>query len=182
MGAPFRSIIFYNYSNKFVIIFSFLVLSLFTACKVSVSLTGGMIDPRATTAYVGTFKNNAPLVNPSLSQDFTFALQTIIQNQTSLTLIDNANADYVLEGEIVNYTVTPVAIQGNDVAAMNRLTITVNVRFINKFDETQNFEQTFARYVDYNSSQSLSSIESSLVADINVALTDDIFNKSFVNW
>ncbi len=158
------------------------VAMLFSACKVSVSLTGSSVDPRATTAYIGTFKNNAPLVNPSLSQDFTFAVKTIVQNQTSLTIINNKNADYILEGEITNYRIAPVAIQGNDVAAMNRLTITVNVRFTNKYDENQSFEQSFSRYVDYNSSQTLSSIESSLVEEINAALTEDIFNKAFVNW
>ena len=75
-----------------------------------------------------------------------------------------------------------MAIQGNEVAAMNRLTITVHVKFTNKFDETKNFEQSFSRYADYNSSQNFTAIESTLVNEINEALTDDIFNKSFVNW
>ena len=35
---------------------------------------------------------------------------------------------------------------------------------------------------DYYSSQNLSSVEAGLVADICDALTDDIFNKAFVNW
>ena len=64
----------------------------------------------------------------------------------------------------------------------DRLTITVRVRFTNKFDENQNFEQTFSRYADYSSSRNLSSVESNLVTEINDALTDDIFNKAFVNW
>jgi hypothetical protein len=58
----------------------------------------------------------------------------------------------------------------------------VRVRFSNKFDESQNFDQTFSRYADYNSSMNLSSVESTLVAEISEALTDDIFNKAFVNW
>ena len=65
---------------------------------------------------------------------------------------------------------------------MNRLTITVRVRFTNKFDDSQNFDQTFSRYADYSSSQNLSSVESTLISDISDALTDDIFNKAFVNW
>ena len=65
---------------------------------------------------------------------------------------------------------------------MNRLTITVKVRFVNKFDDTQNFEQTFSRYADYASSRNFSSVESTLVTEISDALTDDIFNKAFVNW
>ena len=65
---------------------------------------------------------------------------------------------------------------------MNRLTITVRVRFTNSFDENQNFEQTFSRYANYNSSLNFTTVESTLVTEINDALTEDIFNKAFVNW
>jgi len=147
----------------------------------SVSLTGGDIHPNAKTVSVATFVNNATLVNPTLSQDFTTALKDMIQRQTPLNIV-NRSGDYTFEGEITAYTISPVAIQGNETAAMNRLSISVNVRFYNKFDQNKNFEQTFSRYVDYPSSQNFTSIESSLVAQINEAITDDIFNKAFVNW
>lgn len=150
-------------------------------CRMSVSLTGGTIDSRAKTVAISTFPNNASLVNPSLSQSFTTALKDKIQGQTPLTIVSR-QGDYEIDGEIIAYTVSPVAIQGNETAAMNRLTITVRVRFTNKFDENQNFEQTFSRYADYASSRNLSSVESTLVTEINDALTDDIFNKAFVNW
>ena len=157
------------------------VLLLFTGCRMSVSLTGGTVDPRAKTVAITTFQNNASLVNPTLSQSFTTALKDKIQGQTPLTIVAT-NGDYELEGEIVNYNVSPVAIQGNEPAAMNRLTISVRVRFTNSFDDTQNFDQTFSRYADYSSTQNLSSVEATLVTEINDALTDDIFNKAFVNW
>ena len=158
----------------------FLVL-LLTGCRMSVSLTGGTVDPRAKTVAITTFPNNASLVNPTLSQSFTTTLKDKIQAQTPLTIV-NENGDYAIEGEIVNYSVNPVAIQGNDTPAMNRLTITVRVRFSNKFDENQNFDQSFSRYADYYSTQNLSSVEAGLVTEISDALTDDIFNKAFVNW
>ena len=157
------------------------LLLLLTGCRMSVSLTGGTVDPRAKTVAITTFQNNASLVNPTLSQSFTTALKDKIQGQTSLTIVAT-NGDYELEGEIVNYNVSPVAIQGNETAAMNRLTISVRVRFTNSFDDTQNFDQTFSRYADYSSTQNLSSVEATLVSEINDALTDDIFNKAFVNW
>ena len=157
------------------------LLLLLTGCRMSVSLTGGTVDPRAKTVAITTFQNNASLVNPTLSQSFTTALKDKIQGQTPLTIVAT-NGDYELEGEIVNYNVSPVAIQGNETAAMNRLTISVRVRFTNSFDDTQNFDQTFSRYADYSSTQNLSSVEATLVSEINDALTDDIFNKAFVNW
>jgi len=158
-----------------------LVMVLLTGCRMTVSLSGGTVDARAKTVAVATFPNNASLVNPTLSQVFTTNLEDKIQGMTPLTIVSN-NGDYEFEGEITDYSVNPVAIQGNDTPAQNRLTITVRVRFTNKFDENLNFEQTFSRYADYNSSQNLSSVESSLVETIVDALTDDIFNKAFVNW
>ena len=151
-------------------------------CRVHISLTGGSVNPNAKTVYVATFPNNASLVNPNLSQEFTTALKDRIQTQTPLTIIDLKYADYVFEGAITNYTVSPIALQGNDKAAMNRLTIYVRVSFKNKFDEALNFEQTFSRYSDYSSALNFSSIESSLMQEIVAALTEDIFNKAFVNW
>ncbi len=158
-----------------------LLILLLTGCRMSISLTGGTVDARAKTVAINTFPNNASLVNPQLSQEFTTALKDKIQGQTPLTIVAT-NGDYEIEGEITDYTVNPVAIQGNDSPAMNRLTITVRVRFTNKFDENQNFAQSFSRYADYYSSQNLSSVETALVAEITEALTDDIFNKAFVNW
>ena len=157
-------------------------VSVFAGCRLTVSLTGSDIDARAKTVYIQTFRNNATLVNPTLSNEFTSALKDRVQGQTPLTIIDTQNGDYKLEGEITGYSINPVAIQGDETAAMNRLTITVNVRFTNTFDDTKNFEQSFSRYVDYPSTQNFTAIESSLVSSINEALTEDIFNKAFVNW
>lgn len=167
--------------KKRLFLFLGLTAMLLTACKMTISLSGGNVDPRAKTVCITTFPNNSTLVNPTLSQDFTTALKNMIQSQTPLTIVSQ-RGDYTLEGEIISYTISPVAIQGDDKAAMNRLTIMVNVRFINSFDEEQNFEQTFSRYADYLSTANFSSVEGSLVEQINEALTDDIFNKAFVNW
>ena len=79
-----------------------IMLSLLSGCRMTVSLTGGNIDPRAKTVYVQTFTNNSSLVNPTLSQEFTTALKNRIQNQTPLTIINNTGGDYNLEGEIIN--------------------------------------------------------------------------------
>ena len=171
----------YQAGRRLTMVAMAVLVLLFTGCRMSVSLTGGTVDPRAKTVAITTFQNNASLVNPTLSQSFTTALKDKVQSQTPLTIVSR-QGDYEIEGEIIGYTVSPVAIQGNETAAMNRLTITVRVRFTNKFDENQNFEQTFSRYADYSSSRNLSSVESNLVTEINDALTDDIFNKAFVNW
>lgn len=145
------------------------------------SFTGASIPPNVKTITIKYFTNNAPLIQPTLSQTFTDALKDRFTSQTNLALV-NKNGDLILEGEITNYSTQPVAIQGNEQAALNRLTITVNARFTNTLDETQNFETTFSRYEDYESSKSLSEVESALIDQINQMLVEDIFNKAVVNW
>ena len=153
-----------------------------TGCRINVSFTGGSVNPNAKTVFVATFPNNASLVNPNLSQEFTTALKNRIQNQTPLTIVNTRGADYDFEGTITGYSITPVALQGNDVAAMNRLTVSVRVTFRNKFEENLNFEQTFSRHTDFLSTANFTNIEAGLVDEIVTFLTEDIFNKAFVNW
>ena len=145
------------------------------------SFTGASIPPEVKTISIQYFSNNAPLIQPTLSQSFTDALKDKFTNQTNLTLI-NRGGDINIEGSVTNYSVSPVAIQSSDMAALNRLTITVSVKFTNNIDEKQNFETTFSRYADYSSSESLSSVEESLIKQIDDELIEDIFNKSVVNW
>jgi hypothetical protein len=152
-----------------------------TGCSLSYSFTGASIPLDAKTISIGYFPNEAPLVNPNLSSSLTDALRDRFSSQTRLDLV-NSNGDLAIEGRITGYTIQPTAIQGNDVAAQNRLTITVKVTFTNKFDESQNFDETFSRFEDYSSSQDINSVQDDLVSRINEALVDDIFNKSVVNW
>jgi len=133
------------------------------------------------TVSIQYFKNNASLAPPTLSQSLTEALKDIFTSQTKLDIVSK-NGDLNFEGEIVNYITAPVAIQSNDQAALNRLTIAVHVLFTNTKDEKQNFEATFSRYADYSSTQSLSAVQSQLIDEINKQLVQDIYNKAMVNW
>jgi hypothetical protein len=151
------------------------------ACRAQVSLSGATIPPEAKTISIGFFVNNTTLGPPTISQRFTERLKDMVGQQTNLALV-NQNGDLQFEGYIADYNVTPVAIQSNDQASMNRLTVSVKVIYFNKFDKTKNFENTFTRFADFNSSESLSSAEGRLVQEINRQLTEDIFNSAFNNW
>ncbi|PKP19330.1 MAG: hypothetical protein CVU06_11455 [Bacteroidetes bacterium HGW-Bacteroidetes-22] len=120
-------------------------------------------------------------MNPALSSTLTDALRDRFASQTRLDLV-NSRGDLSIEGHITGYTASPTAIQGNDVAAQYRLTVTVKVIFVNNVDETQNFEQSFSRFEDYSSTLDLNVVQDNLVATITEALVDDIFNKAVVNW
>lgn len=152
------------------------------SCTMSYSFTGASIPPEVKTIEIKQFPNNAPLVNPTLSQEFTDALRDKFQSQTSLVVV-NEGGDLVIEGEIVEYNTRPAAIQSDDLAALNRLTIGVRVTYINNFDEAQSFSnQSFSRYEDYESSQDLNTVADQLVPIIVEYLVEDIFNKTVVNW
>ncbi len=105
----------------------------------------------------------------------------MVARQTNLDLIKN-NGDLQFEGFIADYSINPVAIQSNDQAALNRMTVSVKVIYFNKYDQTKNFEQTFTRFADYSSSKTLSEEEGRLIQEINRQLTEDIFNTAFNNW
>lgn len=166
---------------KKINILCLLVIAL-TFCRCGIySFTGASIPAEAKTVSVQYFPNNASLVNPLLSGSVTNTLRDYFMNQTTLQSVDN-NGDLSFEGEIVDYTTTPVAITGDQTAALNRLTIKVNVRFFNKYDESKNFEQTFSQYEDYPSNQNLNAIQETLITTIVDKLCQDIFNKAVVNW
>ena len=152
-----------------------------TSCKVNYSFTGASIPEDVKTVPVQTFQSYAPLANANLSQTFTEDLKDKFISQTNLDLVAK-NGDLQFEGSITGYNVTSVAIQGNETAALNRLTITVKAKFTNTKDKELSFETSFSRYSDYESSQNLASIEDELIKDINDQLTQDIFNKAVSNW
>lgn len=164
--------------------YNFLTVLLFVImlCSCGVySFSGASIPPEAKTVSVQYFPNHAQLVNPLLSNNITNALNDMFVNQTTLESVAE-NGDLAIEGEITGYSTSPVAITGDQTAALNRLTVTVNVRFTNRYDENTNFEQSFSQYQDYPSNQDLNMVQDALLETIVNDLCQDIFNKAVVNW
>lgn len=145
------------------------------------TFSGASLSPDLKTISVAYFQNRASIVQPTLSQTFTEKLKDKFLSQTNLTLT-NGEADLTFEGYISGYNTQPIAIQGNETAAQNRLTISVFVKFVNTKDDKLSFETSFSRYYDYDSKLNLSSIESEAITEITRQLTDDIFNKAASNW
>lgn len=156
------------------------IMTCFAGCGFY-SFTGASIPAGATTISVAFFPNDAPLVQPTLSQYFTDELQTKFLRQTNLRLIEDGG-DLHFEGSITGYSTMPVAIAGDDRAALNRLTITVRVKFVNELVDENSFESSFSRFYDYPSNLSLSQVETQAIEVITEALVEDIFNRSLVNW
>lgn len=157
-----------------------LVAVLFS-CKPQVSLSGATIPADAKTISVAFFKNNSTLGAPSLSQRFTEKLRSVVSQQTNLALMAQ-NGDLQFDGYIADYNVSPVGAQSNDQAGQNRVTISVNVKYVNTLDPTKDFEQIFTQFADLPSSQNIAAGEPALVQEIFRKITEDIFNRAFNNW
>ena len=166
-----------TFYSKILFLFTLVFLS---ACGFY-SFTGASISPDVKTVSVQYFPNRAATIQPTLSQVFTERLKDYFLEQTNLSLEADAG-DLNFSGEIVKYEVKPIAIQANEQAAQNRLSIAVKVKFENTKDESKNFEQKFSRYADYDSGQSLADVEEDLIEQITNELAEDIFNKAVVNW
>lgn len=168
-------------SHKCKLIFAIALTIATASCAVKYSFTGASIPPESKTVSVKYFNNVSAIVYPSLSQTLTEAVKDRFVSQTSLVVVKD-NGDLNFEGQITNYTITPVAIQGNQYALQNRLTITVQVKFTNRNNPELNYNKSFSEYEDFPSTQTLVQVESDLTKLIVDKLVDDIFNQAVANW
>ena len=155
---------------------------LVTACSISYKFNGASIDyTKVKTITIKDFPNQAPLVYPPLSQNFTEALKDIYTRQTRLQLVNN-NGDLDLEGEITGYELTPMAVKEDAYASQTKLTITVRVRFSNRVNPDEDFEQSFSAYREFDANQMLQDVQDELCEEIVEELVDQIYNATVANW
>lgn len=163
-----------------------IILSIFIESCGNYSFTGASIPDGTESFQVNFFENEAgnsmgSIFEPGLDRDFTIALQNILQNQTNLQLL-SSDADLIYEGEIKDYRVSPMTSTSNLQASQNRLTVGINVRFINIKKEEDNFERKFSFYFDYPAETQLLNIKSEAHDIIFERITQDIFNASLAKW
>lgn len=161
-------------------LFLTILVLLAAGCRVNYSFTGGDVG-NARSVSVDLFEARSPLATPQSAQVFTETLRDLLLAQTPLKLA-REEGDVQYSGAIVGYAVQPVSIQANETAALNRLTITVQVTYVNTLDPKKNSESTFTRFADYDSTQDLVTVEESLVGIISAQLAQDIFDRTLGNW
>lgn len=155
------------------------LLLAFPGCGVY-SFTGATIEGKSINIHL--LENHARNVQPSLAATLTDKIRNRILSQTGLAPVNSDAADYDMTGNITAYDVSVTGVQNTQTATKNRLTISVEITFKNRLNEKTNFTQTFTRFSDFDASQTLQNVESALIDDIGNQLSDDIFNKAFVNW
>tara|TARA_B110000196_G_C21011397_1_gene598106 strand:+ start:329 stop:826 length:498 start_codon:yes stop_codon:yes gene_type:complete len=162
-------------------IMSIFLVNIFIASCGIYSFTGASIPAEAKTASVTYIKSTVTNSPASLSQIITEGLKDLVLSQTNLDLTES-EGDLSFSGQITKYQLIPMAIQANETAGKNRLTIGIKVKYNNSINIEQNFESTFSRYRDFNSSENFADVESILIEEITKELLEDVFNKAFVNW
>jgi hypothetical protein len=145
-------------------------------------MTGASISPDVKTFSVDYFPNKAPLVVPYLSDLFTEKLQTYLRTKTSLKEIPDNNGDIRFDGQITGFSQRPMDIQRDEIAASNRLTINIRVRYVNTKDDKYDFDTNFSHYADYSIDEDYNSVEERLIGEILDKIVEDIYNKALVNW
>ena len=168
-----------RYAHRILLLLS--AACLLAACGIY-SFTGTSIENDVNTITINYFEYKALKVNPSLSNDLTEALRTRFRRSTRLEQVDQ-DGDLEITGQVTGYDVAPTAITADEVAARNRLTVTVTVSFANRKHSEDDFdEQRFSAYADYDSTNSLDAVESSLCEEIIDKIIEDIFNATVAQW
>ena len=161
------------------IILLFVAISL-SGCGIY-SFSGTSIQPDVKTVTIGYFEYAALRVNPSLSNELTESLKDKFRKMTRLEQVD-IDGDLEINGSITGYDVRAMAVTANEVAAQNRLTVTVKISYTNRKYPEEDFEKSFSAFGDYDSTQSLDAVEASLCEEIVKQLCEDILNATVANW
>ena len=145
------------------------------------SFSGTSIQPDVKTICIEPVVNKATKVNPSLANQLTEELNDKFRKLTKLEQVTE-EGDLNLLVTVESYDVRAAAVTANEVAALNRLTVTCKVKFTNVLHPEDDLEQSFAGYEDYDSNNPLDMVEGQLCETIVKKIVDDIFNATVAQW
>lgn len=157
------------------------ISALLGGCSVQYSFSGADIPADANSFSVRQFKIATPMAAPNYDLTLTEAFKDLMLAQTRLDLVER-KGDLQYEGTITRYETGNAAVTGDEIAALNRLSITVKVKYINTFEREKNFERNFTRFADYDSNQDFNAVEAELIEEINAQIIQDIFDASLGAW
>ncbi|WP_405370526.1 LptE family protein [Phocaeicola sp.] len=166
------------------ILSSFVLVScVLVACTVSYKFNGSSInyDKVKTISFENFPNRSAAFVWGPMESMFNVALQDKFMQQTRLKQV-RQGGDLELSGEITNYDAYNKGIGSDGYSTMAELRMTVNVRFVNNTNHTEDFEQQFSASREYNASQQLSAVQEEYVSQMIDEIVEQIFNATVANW
>ena len=157
--------------------------SLFTtSCSVSYKFNGASIDYTKTkTIQIADFPIRSNYVWGPMGPIFNNELKDQFARNTRLIQVKR-NGDLKIEGEITKYEQRNKSVSSEGYSAQTELSMTVNVRYTNKNNHDEDFEQQFTAQKSYDSRQSLNSVQEELVTQMVKDICDQIFNATVANW
>ena len=158
------------------------LLLLLVSCSISYKFNGANINYQTTHSIsIADFPNNAPLVNPTLSNNLSEGIRDLYQRQTRLQIL-RKGGDLELEGEIVGYDISQGAIGADSYASESKLTIRVNVHFTNNINPEDSFDKTYSASQTFDASRLLTDVQDELCAIIIQEIAENIYNDTVAKW
>ncbi len=152
------------------------------ACSVSYKFNGASIDYTKTkTIQISDFPIRSSYVWGPMASIFNNQLKDVFANHTRLSQVKR-NGDLKIEGEITQYSQRNKAVTAQGESAQVELSMTVNVRFTNNVNHSEDFERQFTATTTYDSRQSLNSVQEECVTQMVTQIADQIFNATVANW
>lgn len=171
-----------NYSNLSHVIIVLFISVLVLSCSISYKFNGSSIDyTKIKSISISDFPNTAELVYTPLSQEFSESLRDSYAKQTRLQLLKK-NGDLHLEGEVVGYQLTPLAIAADSYSSQTKVTLTIKVRFSNNKNPEDDFEKTYSASQTFDSKNMLTDVQDDLVKLMIADIVDNIYNDTVAKW
>lgn len=161
-----------------------ILIGVLGACSISYKFNGSSINyDRVKSISIADFPIKSEYVYAPLGTRFNEELKDIFVRQTRLQLLrPSQEADLRIEGEIVGYNQYNQAVSADGYSAETKLTITINVRFVNNTNHKEDFERQFTAFRTYDSRQLLTAVQDGLIAEMTQEITEQIFNATVANW
>ena len=147
-----------------------------------IRITGASIDySKVKSIQIAEFPLRTAYVWGPMGPMFNNQLKDQFASHTKLQQVKR-NGDLKLEGEITQYTQRNKSVSSEGYSAQTELSMTVNVRFTNNTNHSEDFERQFTASQTYETTVSLSSVQEELVTLMVKDLCDQIFNAAVANW
>ena len=170
-------------TNKYIkVVLMAALVAIVSACSVSYKFNGASIDYSKTKSIqIADFPIRSAYVWGPMGPLFNNELKDMFASHTRLAQV-RRNGDLKLEGEIIRYDQRNKSVSSEGYSAQTELSMTVNVRFTNNVNHSEDFEQQFTATQTYDSSLSLNSVQTELVGKMVNDICEQIFNACVANW
>ena len=131
------------------------VTMLLSSCSISYKFNGASIDYTKTkTIQIADFPIRSSYVWGPMGPLFNNTLKDEFANHTHLSQVKR-NGDMKIEGEITQYTQRNKSVSSQGYSAQTELSMTVNVRFTNNANHSNDFEKQFTATSTYETTKNL---------------------------